>query len=157
MDSTCLYLTASTRQVFKETPGFEDVHPSDLELAWYKLDGTHICSAQVRPTWPPSSPAQKYDMREFNTQPRVFLNDAILCYDFSRPYRRNPAALDEEENENMFIEALTDEPQDPPWENTSSDEEENENMFTEALTDELQDPPWENTSTGGDVDEDHDL
>lgn len=102
MDSTCVYLTASTRQVFKETPGFEDVHPSDLDLAWYKLDNTELCQAHVRPTWPPSSPAQKHDMREFNTEPRVFLNDAVLCYDFSRPHKSSSAP---QANETMFTAA----------------------------------------------------
>lgn len=90
MDSTCVYLTASTKDVYRQTLGFEDIHPSDLELAWYKLDGTRLCEANVRPTWPPSSPAQKHDMREFGTRPRVLLNDAIICYDFSIPHDLSP-------------------------------------------------------------------
>ncbi|KAK9894516.1 hypothetical protein P389DRAFT_197805 [Cystobasidium minutum MCA 4210] len=99
MDSTSIYLTASTRQIFKDTPRFEDIHPSDLELAWYKLDGTRLCDAHVRPTWPPSSPAQKHDMRKFDAQSRVFLNDAILCYDFSKPCQEDAGDND---SDSMF-------------------------------------------------------
>lgn len=106
MDSTSIYLTGSTRKIFKDTPRFEDIHPADLELAWYKLDGTRICNAQVKPTWPPSSPAQKHDMRDFDSQNRVFLNDAILCYDFSKPWN---SQVEENEEISMFVPQLSEE------------------------------------------------
>lgn len=129
MDSTCVYLTGSTRQEFADTPGFEDVHPADLELAWFKLDGTRLCNAHVRPTWPPSSPAQKHDMRDFNTQHRIFLNDAVLCYDFSMCHENNQSSEEEEDqSESMFTSQHSQEGSNEEWEDaeTSSDPEEHE-------------------------------
>lgn len=135
MDSTSVYLTASTRKIFKDTPRFEDVHPSDLELAWYKLDGTPLCNAQVKPTWPASSPAQKHDMRDFDSQNRVFLNDAILCYDFSRPWKRREADSDAEGNDSMFVQEDPQEGLHDHWGTTTIEadmDEESDEDFEDA-------------------------
>ena len=98
MDSTCVYLTASTRKIFSDTAEFEQVHDTSLELAWYRLDGSRLCDAQVKSACDASFAVDSASYKHFCRVNRIFRNDAVICYDFSRLWKDRTEEDEESES-----------------------------------------------------------